>query len=281
MNQVENRVIHVPTPSNFVYPEIKASDYKFGSGQLAGVPLREDGDWRDYLPPAEEQKRNGVESSACFIEAQQHTIATIQEEQFNLPDQNYSARFNLINSNATPLGGSPLVGADSIRHDGLIPDSMLPFSDGINSWQEFNSFSGGNEVDCVREGQEWLKKWEPEQDIVFERGESVETKYAKIKEAIKYSPLPVSVVAWYLDKKTGLYIKPKGMNDTHLVELVHVDEQNRATIFDTYEPFIKVLEPNFNFDFGMRWSLKQREAIPQDNWFVDLIKNFLKIFKWR
>ncbi len=276
-------VIHTLTPKNFIYPEIKPTDFRFGSEQLAGTPLRDDGDWRDFLPPEEQQRRYGIESSACYKEAQQHTIATIQEEQFDLPDQDYAARFN-DQDNATPQGGSPINAADSFRHDGLIPEYMLPFSEDITSWSEFNSFKGGDEIACVRAGQEWLKKWLPQYDIVFTKYESVEEKYRKIREALKYSPLPVSVTAWWRDAKTGYYIKPKGMDDGHLVELVHVDEENKATIFDTYPPFIKVLEPNFNFDFGMRWSLEKRIVAVQSNWVSELFTKFIKGLKkiiWR
>src|SRR3990167_2883335 len=93
---------------NFKYPKLRDTDFLFGSGQLLGTPLRSDADWRTYLPPPEEQRRHGIESSACFIEAQQHTLATILEEQFGILDQNFSARFNIQFANATPEGGSPI-----------------------------------------------------------------------------------------------------------------------------------------------------------------------------
>lgn len=238
---------------NFLYPDIPESAFQFGSGQLVGVPLREDGDWRSYTPPEEHQNRNGVESSACYIEAQQHAIATIQEEQFNLPDQNYSARFNAFLSNGTPMGGDPLKGGDSIRHDGLIPDSMLPFADSVQSWEEFHSFEDSDAALCKIAGQKWLDQWQANYDVVFKREEPVEEKYRKLREALKYSPVPISVYAWVEDN--GVYIKPPGVRDNHLTEAVYVDEQNRIWVFDTYEPFLKILAPWTNPEFAMRWSL--------------------------
>src|SRR3990167_8104091 len=121
--------IYKPIKTNFIYPEIKPEHYKFGSGQIIGTPLREDGDWRDYLPPEELQNVRGIESSACYIEAQQHTIATIEEETFNELDNNYASRFNALLSGGTEQGGNPIMGADSIRHDGLVKDSLMPFGD--------------------------------------------------------------------------------------------------------------------------------------------------------
>lgn len=273
-------IIHTPVPKNFIYPDVKESDYCFGSGQLAGVVLRPDGDWRDFLPPEEEQRRNGIESASCFIQAQQHAIATILEEQYGIKDQNFAERFNLIHSQATSEGGSPLVGADSIRHDGLILDAMLPFSNDIQSWEEFDSYKGGDEITCVKTGQDWLGEWNLQQDIVFTRGEEIEIKYAKLREALKYGPLPISVTAWFLNNATGMYRKPDGYRDAHLVEAVYIDENNSVYVFDTYAPFIKKLEPFFNFDFCMRWTVEKIPVgAPKKNWLENLISQIIKFLK--
>jgi len=275
------KLIHTKITGNFVYPEIKDTDFVFGSGEVIGTVLNDSGDWRNYLPPHEFQNKNGVESSACFIEAQQHTIATILEKQYSIHDSNFSSRFNLIFSDATPLGGSPLKGAQTIRDHGVIPEQMLPFADYIQSWQEFNSFEGGNKGACIVTGQIWLQKWEPKYDIVFLKNDSVETKYRKLREALKFSPVCASVYAWVEDPVSGFYVKPDGYNDQHLVEIIHVDENNSVYVLDTYEPFIKRLNPNFNFDFGMRWSLFVKDTAPAQKkyWFTDIFIKLSKLIK--
>lgn len=248
-------VTHVPT--NFVYPDEADIAFQFGSGQLVGTPLRADGDWRDYLPPEEDQLVRGIESSACYIEASQHTIATIEEEQFGEIDNNYSARFNALCSDGTPTGGNPLRGADSIRHDGLVPDSLMPFGDDLNSWNDFHSFKGTLESVVRTEGKKYLGRKILGYDVVFQKYESVATKYAKLKRALTFGPCPVSVTAWY--EHDGVYYKMEDMNDNHLVELVYIDEHNQGYVRDTYAPYLKVLEPNFNFDFAMRWSVEKKD----------------------
>lgn len=267
-------VRHIRISPNFRYPDIKDTAFRFGSRQLKGIPLRENGDWRDYTPPAELQRRRGVESSACYIEGSQHAIATIQEEQFGAPDNNYSARFNALLSGGTPLGGDPLEGADSIRHDGLISEGTMPFED-IQNWDEYHSFKGADEGKCRAEGKKWLEGWEPGYDIVSTRRESVAVKYAKLKEALKYSPIPMSVCAWYL--KDGIYVKPEGESDNHLVECVYVDKENHPYVWDTYEPFLKKLDANYNFDFAMRWTLTKKQI--KKNWFGAQLKAFSSFFK--
>ncbi len=243
-------------PPNFIYPEIKKEDYLFGSGQLVGTPLRDDGDWRPYVGPEEDQNIRGIESSACYIEASQHAIATIEEEQLGEKDNNYSARFNALLSGGTPSGGNPLTGADSIRHDGLVPDNAMPFANYVGSWQDFHSWEGVNEQTIRVKGKEYLSKKKLGYDIVFGKFESLANKYIKLKQALNYSPCPVSVVAWY--EHDGIYYKPEGMDDTHLVELVYIDEFNHPYIRDTYAPFLKKLEANFDFDFAMRWSVEPK-----------------------
>lgn len=255
--------------TNFQYPDIKPEDYCFGSQQVVGTVLREDGDWRPYLPPQELQRRGGVESSSCFIEAQQHSLATILEEQFGLKDQNYSARFNLNLTQASPQGGDPLQGAQSFRDYGLIPDSMLPFSSDIKSWAEFRSFKGGDKDLCLKEGENWRGEWNPQYDIAIKREEKVEVKYQKLKEVLKYCPPPVSVFGWA--EENGVYVKPEGYKDNHLVELVYIDEQNCPYIWDTYEPHLKKLAPFYAFDFGMRWTL-EKELKKKSWWLPRLIE---------
>ena len=268
--------IHIP--SNFIYPKIPETAYRFGSGQLTGKELRPDGDWRDYLPPEEDQNQRGVESSACYVEASQHSLATIQEEEFNLPNKNYSARFNALLSNGSVLGGDPLEGGQSIRHDGLIPDNLMPFGEHTQSWDDFHSWKNVEQKKCKDEGKNWLQKWQPNYDIGFTKEELVMSKYIKLKQILKYSPPPVSVTAWY--EENGIYVKPAGSQDNHLVELVYIDEQNRPHIRDTYPPYEKILEPYYNFDFCMRWSLKNLSTPPlKKNWLWDLIIRLLNIFK--
>lgn len=251
---------HTPIPTNFIYPDIKPEHYRLGA-TTQGVPLRPDGDWRDYVPSEELQNRRGIESAACYTEGQQHTIATVEEEKFGEIDNNYSARFNALLSGGTETGGDPLRAADSIRNDGLVPDTMMPFGEDIKSWSDFHSWKGVNPAIVKLAGQQYRGRKKLTNEIVFERHESVQDKYAKAKNALMYSPLPVSVVGWY--EKDGIYFKPPGTNDNHLVELLHIDSSNNPYIFDTYPPFLKKLDANYNFDFGMRWSVEMRTQAEQ------------------
>lgn len=246
---------YTPVRTNFVYPDVKDSHHRFGAVMNKKV-LRPDGDWRDYLPPEEDQNKRGVESSSCFIEGQQHTIASLEEELFAELNNNYSARFNALISNGSETGGDPLAGADSIRNDGLIPDSFMPFGNDIQSWDDFHSWKGVNETAARLKGQEYRGKKKLNNEIIFEIHESIEQKMNKLHEALKYSPCPISVCGWY--EQDGFYVKPADASDNHLVEAVYIDDQNRITIRDTYAPYTKVLAPNYPSEFCMAWTAEKR-----------------------
>ena len=273
-----SEIKHIPTPQNFIYPEIKPEDFKFGSGQLSAEVVKKVPDWREYLPAEEIQRRNGIESSSCYVGALQNAYETVQEEKYGIIDGNYSERFNTILSDGTTVGGSPLKGAQSIRDDGMIPESLLPFDDEIMSWDEYHSFKGASETLCRLRGKEWRKKWNPEYEIVFSKNDPLEIKYSRIAERLKSSPLAVSVTAWY--EKDGLYIKPEGMADGHLALATHLDPQGKVTIFDTYPPYIKILEPWFDFDFGMSVGIKAipTTTLPNET-AVDIINLIINWFK--
>lgn len=246
---------------NFIYPKLSKTTYKFGSNKFPSVILNKSGDWRDFRPLEEYQNKNGVETSACYIYAQTHAIATIMEKQYNLPDQDFSDRFNALLSNGTEYGGDPIEGAESMRkHDGIIPDYLLPFVEGIKNWDDYHSFKFGDESTCRAAGRDFLSKWKINYDIVFEMNDNLEDKFTKLKQALLYSPCPISVYG-SIDLGGNYIEKPHGMNDTHLTLAVCVDDDNSIWVFDTYSPFIKKLPANYNSDFCMRWSISKIEKL--------------------
>lgn len=268
--------------SNFRYPTISETDFHFGSGKIVGTVLRENGDWRDYLPLEEAQSRAWLEPSSCYVSAQQNAIATILEEQFGIKDSNFSARFNCIFANGTPSGGDPLVGAQTFRDYGLIPEELLPFNENIYTWQEFVSFKYANKNVCLSSGKGFKGAWELNYDIVSTREEPLDVKFKKLKEALKYSPICLSV--WGETDANGNYVpKQQGIHDTHFVEAVYVDDENRIWIRDTYAPYDKKLPANYPFDFAMRHSVSKKNTVNEQatviNRLISLIRELISKLK--
>lgn len=260
-------------PTNFIYPDVTPTDRMYSG--FDGDILRPDGDWRDYIPQFEDQRVRGIESSACYIEALQHTIATLMEEQFGIKDENFSARFNKLLSGGTEHGGDPVKGAKSIKFDGLIAEGLMSF-EGVNSYEEYHSWHGVDKADCIREGKKFLYDWKIDFKIIVEKNLPIETKYKLFRESLKRGPTAISVAAWF--EEDEIYVKPEGVRDNHFTEAVFIDDDNCITILDTYAPYIKKLAPNTDFEFALRLSIAQN--IHSDrNWIADLLYR-LNLFKF-
>jgi len=239
---------------SFIYPKITEKDRVYGGGIFSELVIKPNGDWRNVEIPNEDQNVAGVESSACYIEAQQSSDATFKEYIYGIQDDNYSARFNALLSGGTENGGDPIKGAMSIKKDGVIPQEMMDWKD-IKSWQDFHSWKGVNKEQCIFKGQEDANQWDKRFKIIAEKYTPLETKFINLKEGLKRGLCQISVSAWY--ERNGQYYKPKGMQDNHFVKVEYVDKDNSIHIKDTYYPYKKVLEPNYDFDFGMYRTLRK------------------------
>lgn len=261
---------------NFIYPHIKHETRVFGAVNRIGEVINESGDWREYLPPETYQKVGSVESSACYIYAQTHTIATILEKQYGIKDSDFAERFNALLSNGSPYGGDPLAGAESFQKDGLIKYDLMPFLETlINSWEDFHSWKGADREECLLAGQEFRKQWKLNYGIAFERDHSIEMKYHAIREYLQRSPMPMSVYG--KTDNTGNYVpKQPGITDTHMVEAVYLDNENCIWVWDTYSPQLKKLPANYNPDFGMFWGVTKVLPSSREPWWMRLYKLFFR-----
>jgi len=98
-----------------------------------------------------------------------------------------------------------------------------------------------------------------------------EERLAKIKEALKYSPIAVSVTAWF--EEDGVYVD-KGMSNTHLTELFAIGEKGYM-IFDSYDQSIKVLSFDHNIQLAKRFHLEPSTKLQQ----VSLLQRIIKLLK--
>lgn len=263
-----------PVSPNYIKPEFKETDYVFGSSNLPKDILREDGDWRGFIPVPENQYKNGFDTVACTIFNTIHAICTIQEEKYGIKDENYSERWISILSNNTKAGNDPIRVAQAIRDYGLIPDSMLPFDETITSWEEYNSFKGGSERACYAAGQQWLKRWNFGYERVWNGDIPPELKIEKIKQTLTLSPVGAAVFAWI--ENDGVFVKPQGEFDNHWTMITYVNKDNNPMADDSYDPFEKTLEKNYDFSLAIRYHVDKIET-PEKLTFWQMIKKIFKI----
>ncbi len=234
-------------PNNFIETPIFADEYIFGANsKIQGDILKADGDWRSYTPTFEDQFKYGVESMSCTVYGTLNAIEILMREKFDFVED-YSERFTSTLAGTTKTGNSPHRVAEVIRAKGLIDETLLPFSSNINTREEyFAPISNG----LKREGKKWLKQWTFSHDWVITRDTRKEEKNELLTDALKFSPVGVSVYGWADDN--GIYVKAG--NDNHWTLLVAGDK-NYWYVLDSYAPYIKKLSKDYDFGFAKRFSL--------------------------
>lgn len=262
-----------PVRNGFVPDVIAPEDYIFGSGQAPDPIIQEDGQWVDYLP-AEESQRIQFDVYNCV------SFATLNALEILIRklgvSRNWSDRFLGIIAGTKPPGNSPHKVAEALRKNGAIEDSLLSFSPNLKNWQEYYSFLGGDEGKCRTEGEQFMR------DYYFKHDYVTDTSPKSLMEALKRSPLGVSVFAWA--NKGELYVRPKGLEDTHWTALIGYKKGSYWLVYDSYEPFIKKLAWDFDFGLIKRYFIrpktdeeKAQEAKMSRNALTEWLKRFISV----
>lgn len=250
----------------FVAPkEITPDNYVLGSfSLLPKVILQPSRDWRSTAPDFEpQQKRFETYNCTGF-----NTLSAIENLLARLGiNENYSDRWVGIIAGTKAPGNDPHIVAEAIRKHGLIPESMLPFSDDLKNIDEYYSFKGADEAKCREAGKKWLERFDFGHEWVFQGGEN---KQEKMLEALLYSPLGVSVRAW--EKEGALFAKKKGSQDNHWTcNVVGMEEKKYWIIDDSYlddsQPF-KYLKWDYDFSFCKRYSITIKATKEEKTWTI-------------
>src|SRR3990167_8332724 len=146
------------THAGFIPPIIDSTNWVLGASNTPSFPvLQENGDWTEYLPDGESQNIRGIETYGCTSFG---TLNPIEILIYELTGErvNYSDRWVGIIAGTKAPGNDPHKVAEAIREYGLIPESMLPFSDDLQNIDEYYSFKGLTPAqieECYAEGRKW------------------------------------------------------------------------------------------------------------------------------
>lgn len=212
---------------------------------LGGVEpvINPSGDWTPWKPSDEQQKKQLFDSNGCALFGTGHALVTLAKfHGFNDFPTDVSERYMGVVSGTTPKGTDPHLVAENIRKPyGLVPASLLPWSDDLDTYFEYYA-PNPMESSILSWGASFLNKFEVNHRWVFPFGSSYTPKQKAelLEQALKVGTVCVSLDGAYRTRK-GRLAKTPGTKDNHWAQLVRP-----GVIFDQYEPFEKELEKNYD-----------------------------------
>jgi len=256
-------------PDHWKMGEGKASR-RFGAGDL-----KPDGDWSDFDPKKELQRRNGFETMNCSNFGTSNALLALAKFlKFDDFVKNSSERYTGVMTGTTPSGNDPHDVIEIIRTvSGLIEEDNLPWKD-EDTWSEYYAPKPMDQ-ERMNLGESLLRKFVIGQEWVITPGSGLTPtqKRERLQAALRRGTVAVSVRAW---EKTGnVYTKQPGAQDTHWVWLPRYDKDGYPRIRDQYDPFDKKLAQDYDFGFAKVYFLKRNEsglAPSQQDYLSRLIK---------
>lgn len=261
------RITPVKKGGGFISVPIMADEYRagdeFGRTLGARAVVNPRGDWRELVGVvAEHQSPHGFESMSCVTFGTLNAIEMLLHHKKLECKPNYSDRFTSYLSGTTRNGNLPQKVCENVRHKGLLPERLLPFSDEITTWEQF--YSGVTE-DMKAIAQTFVAKYQFGHEWLITDGERmpIEEIQMSVREALRYSPVGVSVYGWATDSE-GLYVKPRGLRDNHWCIVVAIEDGNYV-VLDQYPDesgsFLKVLRGDYRFGVAKSFSIEKRVKV--------------------
>lgn len=227
-------------------------EYVLGQSQVPYVPFNEEGNWEAFLPKYENQTtRQKEETSGCTVHGSQNQIETLASFLFK-EQANYSERFTY---NLVPIdpgrGADPQKTHETIRKYGLVDERDLPMTDTIEEYTDKSDITGS----LLAKGQHWLTQYDYRHEWVWSPTKRPDNYIELLKDALRTSPLAVSVTAWR--QENGVYVSDNGGNN-HYCLLYKFDDQGYPWVFDTYDHSRKKLAKDHNIRRAKRIWLQKR-----------------------
>jgi len=252
--------------------KLKPENYCFGGLQVPLEIIQEDGQWSKYLPEPEFQLRNNFESYNCVTYGTLNCLEILLKRQYG-GEYNKSERYVGVMSWTSKYGNNPQKVIETIRKEsGLIDEEYLPFHNEINNWNEYYSPDPMVEK-YIKIGKKWLSKYIIKHEWVL-NDDYTGKKQETLKDALKYSPIGISVYAWKIND-IGLYTKDNEP-DNHWVTLYGYREGEYWKVFDHYNDTYKKLVWNYKFGFAKRYYLKKEKV---ESWLQKIINFFKRLWQ--
>jgi len=251
----------------FIPPVIESNHYVLGgASSLPKIILRPDANWEPYLPLYEPQFNANYDTDGCSVWGTENALETLFKH-LTGNDANYSERYIYILGKVQPPGADVHHIAEVIRAQGMINDILLPFT---ASFQEFLQ-PDPMKVDYLVTGQQWLTKYQFGHEWVYTGITDQAIRLKLLKEALQYSPIGISVTAWY-QNVDGRYYSPAGIPNCHWCVCYKIDEEG-IHVFDSYDQSKKILTLDHDISFAKRYLLQYQTK--KNSWLYEMFRQIL------
>lgn len=242
-----------PSPTDFIAGTDNSANYEV---------VLESGDWSKVAITDEEQAVPFVFDTMSCVTFSAHNSLELQAKIIKLPDThitflkdngyfdvngnlNLSDKFTAIMSGTTKAGNNFFSVADSIRKNGVIPESMLPFG-GEKTWEDWH-----NKKQITQKmkdlGKEFTKYFDVSYEWVFF---DMDKKFADAdvdacEVALKQAPVQIGVP----------------LPATHAIVMTKIKDGSYYRIYDSYEPFRGKKKWNQPVNYGFKLILKPKTTM--------------------
>ena len=244
--------------------------YIFGDGNVPFIPYNFTGNWEKYLPKYEAQA-DKFETKGCTVWGAENQIETMYRFLYDI-EPNYSERFvyNLVPIDPQK-GVDPQKTYTAIREHGLIDNALMPMTDTLEEFVSMDDFTGSIRA----KGQNWLVNHEFLHEWLW-KGNPPSNYIELLKEALKSSPIAVSVSAW--NRQGDVYVSDKGSVNNHYCLLYKIDDEGYPWIFDSYDHSKKKLSKDHNIRRAKRIHIQKRTkpAMRKHIAILKIVLDFLK-----
>ena len=138
-----------------------------------------------------------------------------------------------------------------MRQYGLINQALLPMTDTYKTFLQPDPMDKSLIAEASKFGYETRHYW------LWTSTPTKAEQLRLVKEALPYSPLGISVTAWY--QEGDLYVD-RGLSNTHWCVLYAVSDKGYE-IFDSYDHGYKTLSFDHHIEFAKGYYLATKEEI--------------------
>ena len=222
--------------------ELKSiSEYILGKSIVPYIQYNQKGDWTDFLPQYESQSPY-YETFGCSVWGTQNQIETFMKFLYGT-EYNFSENFTYLLTPVDPKkGADPQKVYDCVRTYGLIDNALLSVPKTLAAFCDKKRIT----EKMYQEGKKWLYLHEVKHEWLWSK--RPENYIDVIKDALKTSPIAVSVSAWFYEN--GKFVDNNTPNN-HWCVCYNIDDDG-IHIFDSYDNSRKILSLTHKINLAKR-----------------------------